>query len=317
MKKTEKSGKQDTIPFFSAPSIDLSVEWSAIFDGAIVGEIGVEQPVVNFVKEKHRGEDVKADTADFRQLIDDLMPITINRFDVRNGEVHYHDPEAQPKIDIALKHINLTATNLTNSNDAKELLPSKLTGSAEAYEGKFSLNVKFDGLSKVPTFDLNTELKGLNLVLLNDFLREYANVDVKKGTFSMYAEFAAKDNRFGGYAKPILKDLDVVQWNKEEGNAPQILWETVVAIGAEVFQNQRKEQAATKIPIEGSFENMKADTWRALGYVLQNAFLQALKPSLDNTVNIHNLSGGEDKSVFERWFGKEKPKKEKPKKKGG
>jgi hypothetical protein len=317
VKKTEKGGKQDTIPFFSAPSIDLSVEWSAIFDGAIVGEIGVERPVVNFVKEKHQGEDVKADTADFRQLIDDLMPITINRFDIHRGEVHYHDPEAQPKLDIAMKNINLTATNLTNANDAKEVLPSKLTGSAEAYEGKFNLNVKFDGLSKVPTFDLNTELKGLNLVLLNDFLREYANVDVKKGTFSMYAEFAAKNNRFGGYAKPILKDLDVVQWNKEEGNAAQILWETVVAIGAEVFQNQRKEQAATKIPIEGSFDNMKVNTWRALGYVLRNAFLQALRPSLDNTVNINNLDGEQDKSVLERWFGKDKKDTEPKKKKSG
>jgi hypothetical protein len=303
LKKVEKGTQKDTIPFFSSPSIDLSIEWKAIFHGAIVGEISVEKPVVNFVKEKHKGENVKADTADFAQLVDDLMPVTINRFDIHNGEVHYRDLEAKPKLDIAMKKIEITATNLTNVTDSKELLPATLKGSGEAYDGKFDLNVKFDGLAKVPTFDMNTELKGLNLVLLNDMLREYANVDVKKGTFSMYGEFAAKNNQFGGYAKPILKDLDVVQWNKEEGDLKQILWETAVGAAAEILQNQRKEQLATKIPIKGSFDNAKVNKWHAISYVLRNAFLQALRPSLDYTINIHNLSGDDKKTFLEKVFG--------------
>jgi len=310
VKKVDKGQKKDTIPFFSSPSIDLSVEWSSIFKGAIVGEIAVDRPIINFVKEKHKGEDVRADTADFAQLVDDLMPITINRFDIHNGEVHYRDLEAKPKLDIAMKNINMTATNLTNVTDSKELLPATLKATAEAYQGKFDLNVKFDGLNKVPTFDLNTRMTGLNLVLLNDMLREYANFDVKKGTFSMYGEFAAKNGKFGGYVKPILKDLDVVQWTKEEGNFKQILWETLVASAAELLQNQRKEQLATKIPINGSFDNAKVNTWRAISYVLRNAFLHALRPSLDNSININNLKEGGKKTFLERVFTKDPAKKE-------
>lgn len=308
MKKVEKNAQKDTIPFFSAPTIDLSIEWSAIFDGAIVGEIGVDKPVVNFVKEKHKGEDVRADTADFAQLVDDLMPVTINRFDIHDGQVHYIDPEARPRIDISLKKINLTARNLTNVTDSKELLPATMNGTAEAYEGGFSLNVRFDGLAEEPTFDLNTEMKGLNLVLLNDFLREYGNFDVKKGSFSLYGEFAAKNGRFGGYVKPILKDLDVVQWNKQEGDVPQILWETAVGTAAELLQNQREEQLASKIPISGSFDDSHVNKWHAISYVLRNAFLRALRPSIDHTININNLKGEDKKTFLERIFSKDPEK---------
>ncbi|TSJ42299.1 DUF748 domain-containing protein [Fluviicola chungangensis] len=313
LKKVEKTGKigeKDTIPFFKSPSIDLSIEWRAIFHGAIVGEISVEQPVVNFVKDRHKGEDVKADTADFAQLVDDLMPVTINRFDIHNGEIHFRDLEARPKLDIAMRNINITATNLTNVTDSKELLPASLTASAEAYEGKFALNAKFDGLAKKPTFDMNTSMKGLNLVLLNDMLREYGNFDVKKGNFSLYGEFAAKEGQFGGYVKPFMKDLDIVQWNKEEGDFKQILWETLVASAAEVLQNQKKEQLASKVQFGGSFDKVHLNTWRAISYVLRNAFLHALKPSVDNSININRLNEGGKKTFLEKIFGGNPEKKE-------
>lgn len=302
VKKVDKGSKVDTIPFFKSPSIDLSVEWSAVFEGAIVGEINVEKPVINFVKEKHKGEDVKADTADFATLVDELMPITINRFDIHNGEVHYRDLEASPKLDIALRNINITATNLTNVTESQDLLPATLKATADAYQGKFYLTAKFDGLAKVPTFDMSTEARGVNLVLLNDMLREYANFDVKKGMFSMYGEFAAKNNKFGGYVKPFLTDLDVVQWNKEEGNFKQILWESLIGGAAELLQNQRTEQLATKIPINGTFDKTQVNKWYAISYVLRNAFLNALRPSLDNSININNLKAKDNKTFLEKVF---------------
>lgn len=299
VKKVKTGRVSDTIPFFRSPSIDLSVEWSSLWEGSIVGEIVVEQPVLNFVREAHKGEDVRADTADFFQLVDDLMPITVNRFDIHKGEIHYVDPE--PRLDVAMKNIEVTATNLTNVTDSKELLPATLKGTGDAYAGKFSLNMKFDGLAKVPTFDMNAEMKSLNLVQLNDMLREYGNFDVKKGHFNMYTEFAAKDGKFGGYVKPIVKDLDVVQWTKEEGDFKQILWETLIGTTAEILQNQKEEQLATNVPINGTFDKSHVNLWHAIGYVLRNAFLHALKPSFDHTININQLKGGK-KTLLEQVF---------------
>jgi len=275
-----------------------------------VGEISLEKPVLNFVKGTHKGEDVRADTADFNQLVDDLMPLTVNRFDIHDGELHYIDINTAPKIDISMKKIQATATNLTNVEDLKNVLPATLKGTGDAYGGNFNLNVKFNALAKQPTFDLNAEMRGLNLVKMNDFFRAYGNFDVKKGTFGLYTEFAAKQGKFGGYIKPIVKDIDVVQWNKEEGSVPQILWESIVGIVAEVLQNQKEEQLATKIPINGTFDDPHVNVWKAISYILRNAFIQALKPSIDQTININKMKE-EKKTIFEDLFGKkDKSKKE-------
>ena len=37
------------VPFFSADEIDLSVQWGALFEGSIVGEIVLANPKINFV----------------------------------------------------------------------------------------------------------------------------------------------------------------------------------------------------------------------------------------------------------------------------
>jgi hypothetical protein len=162
----------------------------------------------------------------------------------------------------------------------------------------------------VPTFDLSAKFTDVNLALLNDVLQAYGNFDVKKGTFSLYTEFAAKNGSFGGYVKPTIKDLDVVQWNKEEGNLGQIIWETLIGSGLEIVQNQKTETLATKLPINGKFSDPNVNTWRAISFVLRNAFFNALRPTIDNTINLSTLKEDGKKTFLERIFGS-KEKKEK------
>lgn len=307
-------GEKDTIPFFKASAIDLSVQWKAIFKGSVVGEIYVENAVLNFVKGKHKNEDTKADTADFRRLIKDLMPLTVNHFEVSNSEIHYIEQFSNPRINLALEDLNVVATNLSNINDSTKLLPAHAEASAHAYDGNLKLKVDFDALKDKPTFDMNVEIKNVNLVKLNDFLRAYGNFDVKKGNFGLYAEFAGKEGGFGGYVKPILKDLDVVQWNKQEGDFKQILWETLIGSAAQLLKNYPKDQLASKVEIKGRFDDPNINLWRAISYVLRNAFVHALKPSIDNTININKLEDSKDKTFLEKIFG---GKNNKNKKKSG
>jgi hypothetical protein len=304
--KIDKQTKaKDSIPFFISREIDLSVEWRAIFKGRIVGEIYVEDPVLNFVKGKHKNEDVIQDTADFREVIKKLMPLTINHFEINNGQIRYVDQASNPKVDIAMVDLIVKADNLSNANDSNKVLPARLKANGNAYDGTFELNVDFNALEKQPTFDMNATIDHVNLVKLNDFLKAYGNFDVKKGTFGLYTEFAAKKGDFNGYVKPILKDLDVVQFNKQEGDAVQIMWEAVVGSVAEIFQNQKKEQLATKVPLKGSFKDPDAGLWTAISYVLRNAFVMALQPSVDNTINIANVEPAAEKQTFlQRVFGK-------------
>lgn len=301
--KITTEGRRDTIPFFAAPEIDLSVEWRSLFKGRIVGEIHVEDPVLNFVKGKHKGEDVKADTADFRGLVRDVMPLRVNHFTINRAQIHYIDLTREPPVDVALSELYITASNLSNVNDSAKLLPASLKARGKAYDGEFTLQTDFDALAGTPTFDLNAEFKNVDLVQLNDFLRAYGNFDVKRGTFGLYTEFAAKEGAFGGYVKPLISDLDIVQWNKEEGNVGQVLWETLIGSAAELLENQPRDQIASKIPISGKFDDPKTNLWSAIGTVLRNAFVQALKPSIDRTISIDRMEEKEKgflKQIFKR-----------------
>lgn len=306
VKREDKDRFLNSTPFFASPSVELSLQWRALFKGKLVGEIETSDPELNFVRGKHKNENLKTDQTDFQRLLHSLMPLKVNRFNIVYGKIHYIDNASKPKINIGLKDVYIEAQNISNVVDKDKLLPSKVEARASAYEGDLHLKAAFDGLAKTPTFDMNAELKNLNLVLLNDLLQAYGNFDVKNGRVGIYTEFAGKNGEFGGYVKPLIKDLDVVQWNKEEGNFGQILWEAFIGGFAELLQNQKKEQLATKVPIAGKFEDPDINMWSTISYLLRNAFVHALKPSIDNTINFRRIAEEKDKGFIEKIFGRKK-----------
>src|SRR5205814_718109 len=129
----------------------------------------------------------------------------------------------------------------------------------------------------VPTFDMKAELKNLNLVKLNDFLKAYGNFEVKEGRVGIYTEFAAKNGEFGGYVKPIIKNIKVVEGT---GGLKQRIWELFVGASSKILKNPSAQQIATKVDIQGRFDDPAINTWRAVSYLLRNAFVQALKPTI-------------------------------------
>jgi hypothetical protein len=268
----------------------------------------VDDADLRYVNGKHKKENVNADTADFRKLMDKLMPLTVNHFEFSNSRIHYIDPYSSPKLDIAMEQVYVRAQNLSNVNKNNELLPSTVTAIGDVYGGTFNFDMKLDPLAMNPTFDMNARVTKMQLPQLNKLLLAYANFDVKQGIFSTYIEFAAKNGGFGGYVKPLITDLDVVQWNKEEGNFRQILWETFIGASAEILENQHSDQLGTKLLISGKFDDPKMNTWSAITYLLRNAFIHSLKPSLDNTINIYHMKEDRKKSLIERVFGKKDKK---------
>ncbi|MEP6724674.1 MAG: DUF748 domain-containing protein [Bacteroidota bacterium] len=303
------SGTGKQTDFFKVYNIDLSVHWDALLHGRLVGEITFNDPKLVFTENKVELSDVKKDTSDFRRILKDFMPLKVNRFQVNNGELHYVNNTKKPVVDVFLKKIRLTAENLTNAAKSKELLPSTVKATAVAYEGTLALNMKLNPLATGATFDLNADLKNVNLVLLNNFLLAYGNFDVNRGNFGLYAEMAAKNNAFKGYVKPIIKNLDVVGSNNKEGSFFHKIWEYAVGAVGVIFRNQKKDQIATKVPLEGNFKNPKTNTLDAVFEVLRNAFIQALIPSVDNEINIQSVDEADKKdnrNFLQKIFGKKK-----------
>jgi hypothetical protein len=315
-KKDTVSGKETD--FFESKQIDLSVHWKALFNGKIAGELEFEYPALIFTKDKTEPEQVRKDTADFRKIIKDFMPLDINRFAVNKGLVKYKDAGAKPPVDLSMKEVHIVAENLTNVKSQK-VLPSTVVASALVYGGELTVNMKLDPLAEQSTFDFNAEAKNIHLPELNSFFKAYGNFDVNKGVFGLYTEAAAKDGKLVGYVKPVIKDLDVVGPEDKKDPALKKIWEGLVGASGVIFKNVKHDQVATKIPLEGSVKHPGTNLWYAVMDILRNAFIQALRPSIDHEINIKSVAAPpeyEKKGFFNKLFSKDDEKKKEEDKSG-
>lgn len=304
--------KKDTVtlkqtPFFGAAAIDLSVEWKALFHGSIVGEVVLNKPMLRFTKDKVEPKDVARDSSALKKLLDDFMPLQINRCEVNQGRIVYIDPGSKPPVDLQMTNVHILAENLRNSYDSTVVLPATVDANATIYDGRLTFQAKANPLANDPTFDMSAELKNTNLVKLNDFFQAYAKIDVNKGTFGLYTEVAAKDKKFAGYVKPFLKDLDVLGKEDRHDNILRKMWEGLVGTVGVILKNQRKDQIATKIPFQGDLDSPRTNVWYALANILQNAFIHALQPSIDNDISIGSvkLKADEKKTFLQKIFSKD------------
>src|SRR5688572_13876008 len=242
--RIDKTGGKVPVPFLSASRVDLSVQWGALLDGAVVAEIEVSDPKLNFVHASEKeGKQQAAQSQvepseNWTDVVKDLVPISINRFAIENGRVNYRDFTSAPRVNIYVQDLDAEARNLTNSEDRTGSLVASFDGRARAMgSGRVAFDGSVDPYAKQPTFEANFKLDGLQMKELNSYLRAYANVDAEKGTFSMDAEFAARKGRFDGYVKPFIKDLDVLSWRKEDESVPNRIWQGIVGTAASILEN--------------------------------------------------------------------------------
>ncbi len=297
-------------PFASVNVIDLALEWSALFHGKVVGKLFFDSPVINFTKDRVEPSTVVKDTTTFRQLLDVGMPLDVDQVEIDNGSVHYKDLNSDPLVDISMRDIHVLAENLRNTVEPGVLLPASIVADAGVYGGKVHLSVKLNILKDYPTFDLEAECKHLNLPDLNSFFKAYGKFTVHQGDFSVYAEVAAKDGGFKGYVKPLIVDLKIIGPEDKNENPLVKLWEGILEGVAWVFKNHPQDQLATKIPLEGRFDNPRPDILYTIFEVLRNAFIQALNPSLDYEININNVGAEDARTPFQKFKDKMKGRKD-------
>lgn len=286
-------GSDSSEPLFEAKTIDISIEWGALLKGSIAGEIIIDHPELIFVADTTSSSDktVTNPDADWTKTIQDLVPVKINRFEIANGKVHFSNPSSSPKVDISIDSLNFVATNLTNAEAKEGTLPSSYNVSAISIGGgRLSATGGLNIIKKVPDFDLDLKFEGVDLTAFNDFSQAYAKLSLERGTLDFYTEVVGKDGQLEGYVKPLLKDLKFINLKEEKSKPLQVIWEGLVSGLLEVFENQKKDQFGTKVPISGSYENTETKILPAVGSIIKNAFIQALKSKTDGTIDF----GGND-----------------------
>jgi uncharacterized protein YhdP len=276
--------EEELRPLLTAKRVDLSLEWKALLRGELVGEVHAEGVVYNVVAAPPEDDDILAQSGedpDLAERLSELLPVSLNRLEVQDGEIHYLDPHSSPRVDLALRQVHLLAVNWSNARHREAERFGRAELRATAFRSaRFSALLEADPLASPPEFRFEGISEGIDLVDLNDFLRAYGGFDAEKGQLSVYTEIDSSDGRYEGYVKPLVDDLEIL--GDEEGDWTKRLWEGFAGLVAEAFENQASGRQASRIPIEGEWEEASPDLWSALGSVLYNAFIQALPPRLEH-----------------------------------
>lgn len=289
----QKEDSKIEVPFVDIKTIDLSLEWNALFKGQVAGEILLLHPKVNFVAGPTEEEQQDGSEADWTETIKELMPIQINRFEIKNGKMAYYDFSSKPEVNIFLDSLNMVALNLGNVEDEKDSLPSSLTLSGTSVGGgKLTLDGRLNLLKKIPDFDMNIKFTGMNLPSINNFVKAYGKFDIDKGHMHLVSEVKLINGKFDGYVKPLFRDVVILNLEKDMGekSAIRLLWEGVLEFGKEIFENPKKDQVATVVPINGHIEEVETEVWPTIINVLKNAFVEAFTTEFES--NVQNMSKG-------------------------
>jgi hypothetical protein len=281
------------IPFIDIPLMDLSVEWNSLFKGKVVGEILFEKPSLNFISGKKNegegetGSEQTGEDVDWTEPIKKLMPLQINKLIIEEGKVVFYDFTTRPKVDLSLNNLYLIAENLNNAKEQNDLLPSKVFMRATSIGGgNLEMNMRINVLKEVPDLDMDMKFENVNLTALNDFFEAYAKIDIEKGDFNLYSELAVKEGSINGYVKPLFNNLKVVDWKEDKKQPVKLVWESIAGALVELFENQPKNQFATRVPLKGNIANVEAPFWPTLWNIFRNAFVEAFARNTDDTINI-------------------------------
>ncbi|CAN5261259.1 DUF748 domain-containing protein [soil metagenome] len=276
-------------PFVFIPKTDLSVEWKSLFKGKLVSEVECYEPEINFAFSESESQSQTGAEVDWTAYLKKLLPININRFAVINGKVNLTSLITQPRADLSLQKFQGEIRNIRNVEDKDNKLPSPVTASGDVpgYGGTMNFEANMNLLKVVPDLDYKLRFSNLQLVKLNPLARAYANLDFERGTVSVYSEMAMLNSKLNGYLKPLTKGMKIFKINEHEGRSVgKFFTELIAQGGTAILKNQKRDQVATRIPLNGTIENIETATWPTIFGVLRNAYIEAFRGEFDNNITL-------------------------------
>jgi len=283
-----KKGAKRPVPFFRSRRVNLSVEWRSLLRGRIVAAADFDSPELNLVQSKNEQEEQLGQDEDWHARLEELFPFQFNTILVSNGTVRFLAPGIQARDAITAHRVNGSVTNLTNVVEKGKQTFADFRINAEVLDGAPAVVAgSVDAFARQPTFDVNMEVRKVQLPQVNPWLREYIKADAEAGNFELYMELAAADGKFKGYAKPILQDVDLYRSGEPEENPLKRAWEGFLDFAANVLEND--DQVAARIPFTGTIENPETSLFATIASVLRNAFVSAFARSLEGSITLRDV----------------------------
>jgi hypothetical protein len=267
-------------------SASAAINLSQLWKGILELDVKISDVVLYFLKNKDGVRSV------FHALDSSPIPFKLNipSLKVSNVELNYIDTSVQPGVELKANRLNLTATNLSSQPLANGELASHVKIDCSACEGNINIDIKGDFAMDKPVFDLNAEIKQIQLTRLNSLFLSYAKFDVNRGTLNLFIEVAMVNGQFKGYIKPVILDLDILNKEDLKKGPLQVIWQGLMGAALSVLSNPFKKELATKIPFSGSINKPRVNVGYAVFQILYSAFVQSLRLSIDNEIEVESVN---------------------------
>ena len=282
----------DAVPTIYAPSIDISILWSAIFSGEIVGEVNIQDGSINFVDNKESTDTLssKAQKSDtWLTLIESTIPIQIDKVTLDNTQVSLVNKVNNQVYRSYIDDISGQITNIIFSQNASAdrvanyKLTGNLMGESQAIASGF-----IDPTTVNPTFDINLSMNKLNIHHLNSLVNFYSPIDIERGKIDVAAEVLSENGKVDGYVKMGIYNPDVFNWKadiiKDQDGLLTGLFEGLVDGVANLLEGAQSGAVATKVPINGTLEDTEVSAWAAFTALLRHSFINEYQIKVDNSI---------------------------------
>jgi hypothetical protein len=224
------------------------------------------------------------------------VDVQVREFDVTHSAFSYTDKTKDPAYRVFLSDTDIALKNLSNHQQqgtANVAIHGKFMGS-----GDTKIVADFLASRQGPALNMNLAIEHTDLTSINDILRAYGQFDVAAGQFSLFSQVDVRDGYLNGYVKPMFAGLEVYDYGKDR-NTPVLHQAKELLLGgaSHLFRNSRTQQVATEVDLSGKLSSPGISTWQAIGQVLHNAFIQAIRPGFDRAIhtnvarNAQNPSG--------------------------
>lgn len=288
--KVERTGSGEPVPFFSCDRIDLSVEWRSLLHGSLVAAGEFINPHLNLVAAENKQKSQTGAGVDWAARLAELFPFRFNTVRAHNGTVSFRAPGIKTADAIKATRLEARITNLTNVVDSGKENFADFQVTAQVLDGGTAkITGSVDPTDPQPTFDVNLEVRKVTLPQVNPWLRQYIKAEAAGGDFELYMELAAADGKFQGYAKPMLRNVDIASSEEHEEGLLKRIWEGVVDFAAKVLENDQTKEVAARIPFSGSIKKPQTSIFETTVSVLHNAFVGAFARSLEGSVSVHSV----------------------------
>jgi hypothetical protein len=286
-----KIDSKSETPFAAMPTMDLTLQWHALFRGQAVGEVVMHDPVLNFVQGPSNEQQQLGTGVNWPQEIRDLFPFRLNVVEAHNGLVTFRAPGISTNDSLTIRDFQMRLRNLTNVQDVQEPAFAEIDVRGGIMgNAPLTLTGRIDPNEKTPTFDLDMSIEGARLVDVNPWLREFLKVDASDGVFSMYSELAAYEGKFEGYVRPILENPKFTDTNEDDKGPFRKVWEGVVNAAAKILENKQEQQVATQIPLRGEFQDPDVDILTTIVNLLRNAFVVGFTHSFEGSISLRDVA---------------------------